>query len=93
MMHDISVYTVHFEPRMLTLSQDFIAQWAQRESTANDLPEYVQRCFELIDVEVARCDTFALDSTTRRALLTLLEFHLIEKREDFLSKCLPFVLH
>lgn len=85
MLHDIAVYTTYFEPRMLTLSQEYIAEWAERECTANDLPEYVKRCFKLIDVETKRCDAFELDSTTRRALLTLLEYHLIEKREDVLG--------
>jgi len=84
-MHDIAVYTVYLEPRMVSLSQDFISAWAARECMANELPEYVRKCFDLIDVEVKRCDTFDLDSTTRRALLTLLEFHLIEEREAVLS--------
>lgn len=85
MLHDIAVYTQYFEPRMLDLSQDFISKWAERECTENELPAYVSKCFKLIEVELARCDTFQLDSTTRRALLTLLEYHLIEKRESVLG--------
>ncbi|KAF2808956.1 cullin-4B [Mytilinidion resinicola] len=82
MFHEMQVYTTSFEPRMLELSQSFVAEWAVRESADQSLPEYVESSVRLIRSEMERVEIFSLDSTTRRDLLTLLEEHLIEKRKD-----------
>lgn len=88
MFHELSVYTSEFEPRMLGLSQSFIASWAERESSAKPLAEYVRNAHKLIETEMARCETFDLDSTTKQDLLMLLEDHLIQRREVYLGKTL-----
>lgn len=85
MFHDLGVYIDAIEPRILADSQKYIAEWSEEQSAVLKLPVYVDECVKLIDKEMERCDLFELDSTTRRALLTLLEHHLIEKREDYLT--------
>ncbi|KAL5115512.1 hypothetical protein ACEQ8H_006575 [Pleosporales sp. CAS-2024a] len=81
MFHDLHVYTTHFEPRLMELSQTFVMQWADREAE-RPLPEYVQSAKSLMDRELARVSTFGLPNTTRRDLLTLLEDHLISRKKS-----------
>lgn len=73
---------------MLELSQTYIAEWAEKESLEKSLADYVASARKLMSGEMARVDMFGLDSTTRRDLLTLLEDHLIQKKETRLSKFL-----
>lgn len=87
MFHDLAIYTVEFEPRMLAISQSYIREWADRECGEKSLPDYVDACRNFIDSEMARCDGFDLDSTTKSELLNLLEHHLIERKEaDLISQ-------
>lgn len=81
MFHETQTYTNCFEPRMLELSQTYIAEWAEKESAEKSLADYVTNVYNLMSGEMTRVDMFGLDSTTRRDLLTLLENHLIQKRE------------
>ncbi|CAI6341224.1 unnamed protein product [Periconia digitata] len=82
MFHDIRVYTNHFEPRMLELSQTYVVHWSDTASAEKSLPEYVKSAIALMESELARVSMFRLDGTTRRDLLTLLEDHLISKKEE-----------
>ena len=86
MFHDTGLYTNAFEPRLLSESQMYIRDWSDRECTERDLPDYVNACVRFIDSEMKRCDVFSLDDTTRRDLLTQLEDHLIERKQEDLSK-------
>ena len=86
MLHEMQTYTNSFEPRMLELSQMYISEWAERESLEKSLADYVASARKLMSGEMARVDMFGLDSTTRRDLLTLLEDHIIQKKETRLSK-------
>ncbi len=88
MFHDLSAYTKVFEPRMLDLSQEFIKSWAERACSEKTLADYVRSCNQFVAKETERCNLFGLDSTTKRALTTMLEFHLIERQESFLGKYL-----
>ena len=85
MFHALSIYSKDFEPRMLHLSQDYIVAWSEKECAEKDLPDYVRAAAQLIETEITRCNAFDLDATTRRALLTLLEHHIVERREAELS--------
>lgn len=85
LFHNLAVYTTEFEPRMLKLSQEYIASWADKECLERELPDYVPACDIFIDTEMARCDGFDLDATTRRALLSQLEEHLIVRKESDLT--------
>lgn len=82
MLHEMHVYTEYFEPRLLELSQEYILKWADAESEQSSLPEYVRSARALMDREMQRADLYRLPSTTKRDLLTLLEDHLISRKEE-----------
>ncbi|EUC49991.1 hypothetical protein COCMIDRAFT_1393 [Bipolaris oryzae ATCC 44560] len=85
MFHDMQVYTRHFEPRLMEVSQEYIVKWADTESAERSLPEYVRNSRALMDREMKRVEMFSLPNTTKRELLTLLEDHLIAKKESRLT--------
>ncbi|KAF1837779.1 Cullin-domain-containing protein [Decorospora gaudefroyi] len=82
MFNDMQVYTWHFEPRLMEFSQEYVVKWADAESAQKSLPEYVRSARALMDREMMRVERFSLPSTTKRELLTLLEDHLISKKES-----------
>lgn len=81
MFHDMQVYTKHFEPRLMELSQEYIVKWADEEAE-KPLPDYVKGSRALMDREMARVAKYGLPNTTKRDLLTLLEDHLISRKEQ-----------
>jgi hypothetical protein len=85
MFHEMQVYTKHFEPRMLDLSQTYVKEWSDEATMQKTLPEYVKSALALMKSEMARVELFRLDGSTRRDLLTLLEDHLISRKESRLS--------
>lgn len=84
MMHDLGVYTRYFEPELLTTSKEYFSLWADKESTDCSLTDYVKQCTALINGEMARCDSYNLDTSTRRELLSKLEDFLIRQKVDIL---------
>ncbi|KAF2190175.1 Cullin-domain-containing protein [Zopfia rhizophila CBS 207.26] len=82
MFHEIQTYTMYFEPRMLELSQKYVLGWAEKASVEKALAEYVKAARALMKSEMERVEMFGLDNTTRRDLLTLLEDHLISRKES-----------
>jgi cullin-4 len=81
MFHDMQVYTKHFEPRLMELSQEYIVKWADEEAE-KPLAEYIKSARALMDREMSRVAKFGLPNTTKRELLTLLEDHLISRKEQ-----------
>lgn len=81
MCHDLTIYTSFFEPKLLELSQQFVATWAEQASQEKGLADYVRSAVQLMEREMQRCELFNLDATTRRDLLTLLEDHLVQRQE------------
>ena len=85
MFNEMHVYTEHFEPRFLELSQEYVVKWADAESEQKSLPEFVRNARSLMDREMHRADIYLLPNTTKRDLLSLLEDHLISRKEDRLT--------
>ncbi|TKX26104.1 cullin-like protein 2 [Elsinoe australis] len=90
MFHELAVYTSTFEPRLLAISQKYIASWSETTSQERNLPEYVGEAVKLMAKEGERCDFFALAVSTRRDLITLLEDHTIDLRVKYLIEYPPF---
>ena len=86
MFHELSTYTSSFEPRFLALTQDYVAEWSDNIIVEKSVPEYVALADQVIAKEMRRCEEFALDNSTRRDLLTLLEDHLIQRKETDLTE-------
>lgn len=87
LFQELKLYHSHFEPRMLELSQEYIAKWAEREAEEKSAGEYAKAALKLMDDEGTRVDMFNLPGSTRRDLFTLMHDLLITKRESKLSKC------
>ncbi|KAM0722426.1 hypothetical protein Q7P37_001867 [Cladosporium fusiforme] len=85
MFHELTVYTASFEPRFLGHSQEFVDEWSTKMSSQKTVPEYVSLANETIATEMARCEDYALSLSTRRDLLSLLEQHMIVRRESYLT--------
>lgn len=85
MFHELTVYTASFEPRFLGHSQEFVDQWSTETSAQKTVPEYVTLAGECIAKEIDRCEDFALSLSTRRDLLSLLEQHIIVRKEAYLT--------
>lgn len=85
MFHELTVYTASFEPRFLGHSQEFVDQWSTETSAKKTVPEYVALAGECIAKEIDRCEDFALSISTRRDLLSLLEQHIIVRKEAYLT--------
>lgn len=85
MFHDLSVYTASFEPRFLGLSQQYVHEWADTTREVNAVPDFVRMGGDFIAKEMGRVETFGMDNSTRRDLLALLEDHLIQRQETYLT--------
>jgi cullin 4 len=92
MFHEMQVYTRSFEPRMMEVSQEYVKTWADTESVERSLSGYVKSARALMDREMERVDVFSLPSTTKRELLTLLEDHLISRKETRLGNVILHVV-
>lgn len=77
MFHDLGVYAKDFEPIYLRSTQSFLVKWRQRELSVQSLAGYVEACRMLFDREIARCDLYRLDESTRKDIVTELEELLI----------------
>ena len=84
MFHTLSLYTKEFEPKMLGESQAFFIAWAQVQSSALSLPQYVHQCHDLIAREIARCELLHLDTTTEKDLSAQMNQFLIFEQEALL---------
>ncbi|KAJ9629728.1 hypothetical protein H2203_002109 [Taxawa tesnikishii (nom. ined.)] len=85
MFHDLAVYTSNFEARMLALSQTYVQDWSKQMSEEEKLPDYVKASKQFMAKETERCELFGLDQSTRHDLLALLETHLIEQKQAYLT--------
>jgi len=81
MFHKLGVYNASFEPTFLAMTQHWITEYSDKMIEERSVPEYVSLADQVIANEMSRCDDFDLDASTRRDLLTLLEDHLVERKE------------
>lgn len=79
--HSLGIYTSNFEPELLGRSSSYFASWSDEKAGSLDLAQYISESQSLIDRELQRCDSFGLDSTTRKSLETYLEDILIDKND------------
>lgn len=84
MFHALAVYTKDLEPKLVGDSEDYLLSWAESTSSSLDLAYYVDECQKLMDRETRRCETFALDRTTRDTLEMHMEDILVERKQDML---------
>ncbi|KAI9829553.1 MAG: hypothetical protein M1826_005598 [Phylliscum demangeonii] len=80
MAHELGVYTSDLEHSFLVAAQKYFETWSEQEAASGDLAGYVKQCGAVLENEMARCDRYHLDSSTRRRLLSLLEELLITRQ-------------
>ncbi|KAK5698970.1 hypothetical protein LTR97_006619 [Elasticomyces elasticus] len=85
MFHELQTYSASFEPQFLGTTQQYVAEYSDTIIAEKSVPEYVALADESIASEMARCEEFALDASTRRDLLALLEDHFIVRKETDLA--------
>ncbi|KAK1020647.1 hypothetical protein LTR33_018824, partial [Friedmanniomyces endolithicus] len=86
MFHELQVYTASFEPQFLGATQQYVAEWSDEMIMDKSVPQYVAIAEAYIADEMARCEEFALDASTRRDLLALLEDHFVVRKETDLTE-------
>ncbi|TKA79219.1 hypothetical protein B0A55_03961 [Friedmanniomyces simplex] len=86
MFHELQTYSASFEPQFLGTTQQYVAQWSDEMIVEKSVPEYVALAEDSIAAEMARCEEFALDASTRRDLLALLEDHFVVRKETDLTE-------
>ncbi|KAL8857533.1 MAG: hypothetical protein Q9178_005861 [Gyalolechia marmorata] len=87
MFHTLSVYTSSFEPEYLARSSSYFASWSDENAEALDLAQYIGDSSTLINIELAQCSLFGLDSTTQKSIETYL-LDLLVEQEDRQEKLL-----
>ena len=86
MVHDLHVYSKVFEPRFLEDSKEFFQSMAKDLTSKKDLATYVRMCDNFRTDELARCGYFALESRTRRDLVTIMDKWLVSNEVEVLTK-------
>ncbi|KAK3680171.1 hypothetical protein LTR78_000548 [Recurvomyces mirabilis] len=89
MFHELQVYTSSFEPRFLGTTQKYVAEWSDEQIAERTVPEFVAIAEKFIATEMTRCEDYALDASTRRDLLALLEDHFVTRKETDLTEYEP----
>ncbi|KAI7070464.1 Cullin-domain-containing protein [Hortaea werneckii] len=89
MFHELQVYSASFEPRFLGTTQNYVAEWSDNLIVEKSLPQYVALAEAFMASEMARCDEFALDASTKRDLLAVLEDHFVVRKETDLTEYEP----
>ncbi|PGH11260.1 hypothetical protein AJ79_04995 [Helicocarpus griseus UAMH5409] len=86
LFHDLNVYKKDFEPCMLDASDKYFKRWAAAAAVNCGLATYLGRCHDLIEREMARCDIFALDRSTKQSLSQMLDRYLVSEQTRLLLK-------
>ncbi|KIV93361.1 hypothetical protein PV10_04578 [Exophiala mesophila] len=85
MLHQLSIYTSHFEPLFRQATEEYLKQWLVEESHKDDLGQYVNACSELLVRETSRCEQLNLDRSTQTQITELFDQILVEDQTDTLS--------
>ena len=81
MFHSLTTYSQYFEPNLIAESAKYYGQWVKSIVSRDDLGGYVENCGNLFREELARCDTYGLDQTTKKNLETYLEDILVDEMQ------------
>jgi hypothetical protein len=84
MTHELGIYTVDFEPKFIASSQVYYSQLADSDGQSENLARYLEDTEKRFEKEVARCDFFRLDASTKRDLVLVLEEVLVRERIELL---------
>lgn len=77
---NLGMYNHAFEPQFITFSRSYFSQLAAAESTSQPLSTYLRTTSMQLDRETARCDRFALEQSTKRDLIAVIEDEMVRKQ-------------
>ncbi|KAI5840199.1 Cullin family-domain-containing protein [Morchella snyderi] len=80
MVSNLGMYNHAFEPQFITFSRAYFSQLAAAESASQPLATYLRTTSTQLDRETARCDRFALEQSTKRDLIAIIEDEMVRKR-------------
>ncbi|EEP80158.1 conserved hypothetical protein [Uncinocarpus reesii 1704] len=83
---DLRIYKHEFEPVMLESSKEYLKLWADTEANSSYLATYVDKSHRVIETEMARCDLFNLDMSTKHSISEMLDTYLIANQTNTLLK-------
>jgi cullin-4 len=83
MLHIFGIYGKSFEPEFLSQSEAYFKAFGDDRSSAA-LYDYIASCDKLLAREALRCDTYNLDSTSKRSLLEKAQRNLIAQHSEIL---------
>ncbi|KAI0166089.1 cullin-4A [Xylariaceae sp. FL1272] len=84
MLYVLNIYNAKFEPELLKVSASYFQEFAEDQS-AGSLKSYIAACEKLLGREDDRCNTYNLDSTTKKQLMDTAHKMLIN---DYAAKLL-----
>ncbi|KAI1268302.1 cullin-4A [Xylariaceae sp. FL1019] len=84
MLYVLNIYNAKFEPELLRVSASYFQEFAEEQSTGS-LKSYIAACETLLGREDDRCNTYNLDSTTKKQLMDTAHKMLIN---DYAAKLL-----
>ena len=82
MFHSLAVYSNCFEVNLMAKSQSYFRTWAEDKILTSDLAGYIESCGILIAEELARCNKYGLDKSTKKSLERYLEDILVDERQS-----------
>ncbi|KAH0602680.1 uncharacterized protein H6S33_008330 [Morchella sextelata] len=85
MISNLGMYNHAFEPQFITFSRTYFSQLAAAESASQSLGTYLHTTSAQLDRETARCDRFALEQSTKRDLIAVIEDEMVRKRLAILT--------
>lgn len=84
--HDLGVYPSIFEPAFSALSADYLRSWSSEQASKNDLAEYAQQASDLIKREMARCDHYGFDRSTKKSISDQIDLFVVKQQVEFMTQ-------
>jgi len=93
LFHNIGVYQTIFEPRLLAQLQELSYNWSKEATLKMDVPSYIKTATGIMERAVKTGQEVGLDSSTRTAIMTMMEHIFIDRQQTYLSLCPLSVVH
>ena len=83
--HELTIYT-HLENDLIESTGQYFRRWRASEAESSNLGHYANVCSNLLQTEVARCDLFSLDWTTKNGIADLFDTIFVSEKLDHLTE-------
>ena len=83
--HELTIYA-DLETALIESTGQYFRRWREDEAEISDLGYYASVCSNLLQTEVARCDLFSLDRTTKNGIAGLFDTIFVSEKLDLLTQ-------